>query len=116
MAVLAIVLVFDGLFGPQLSPMNLAGVLPWIHWRGFLILSLLVAGNVFCMACPFTLPRTMARRWMPPDVPGRAGYVVSGWQSVCLCCFCGAMSVPAVEQPVVDGLDCHWLRRGGLCR
>ena len=33
MLLLAIVLIFDGLCGPQLSPMNLAGVLPWIHWR-----------------------------------------------------------------------------------
>ncbi len=45
--------------------MNLAGVLPWIHWRGFLILGLLAAGNVFCMTCPFMLPRTLARRWLP---------------------------------------------------
>ena len=49
--------------------MNLAGVLPWIHWRGLLILGLLVAGNVFCMACPFTLPRTLARRWFPAGRP-----------------------------------------------
>jgi ferredoxin len=27
------------------------------------VLGLLVAGNVFCMACPFVLPRTIARRW-----------------------------------------------------
>ena len=45
--------------------MNLAGVLPWIHWRGFVVLGLLAAGNLFCMACPFTLPRTLARRWLP---------------------------------------------------
>jgi ferredoxin len=45
--------------------MNLAGVLPWIHWRGLLVLGMLVAGNVFCMACPFMLPRTIARRWLP---------------------------------------------------
>ena len=45
--------------------MNLAGVLPWIHWRGLLILGLLAAGNVFCMACPFMLPRTLGRRWLP---------------------------------------------------
>jgi ferredoxin len=53
--------------------MNLAGVLPWIHWRGLLILALLAAGNVFCTACPFTLPRTLARRWLPPrrDWPRR---------------------------------------------
>jgi cytochrome c oxidase assembly factor CtaG len=69
MALLAVTVIFDGLVGPQLSPMNLAGVLPWIHWRGLLILSLLVAGNVFCMACPFTLPRTLARGWLPRGRP-----------------------------------------------
>jgi cytochrome c oxidase assembly factor CtaG len=62
---LAAVVVLDGLRGPQVGPMNLAGVLPWIHWRGFVILGLLALGNVFCMACPFTLPRTLARRWLP---------------------------------------------------
>ena len=36
-----------------------------IHWRGLIILGLLVAGNVFCLACPFLLPRTLARRWLP---------------------------------------------------
>ena len=24
-----------------------------------------MAGNVFCMACPFMVPRTLARRWLP---------------------------------------------------
>ncbi|HTU90122.1 MAG TPA: cytochrome c oxidase assembly protein, partial [Gemmataceae bacterium] len=62
---LAGVLIWDGLRGPQVGSMNLAGVLPWIHWRGVLIVSLLAVGNVFCMACPFTLPRTLARRWLP---------------------------------------------------
>ena len=65
MAFLAVIVIFDGLVGPQLSPMNLAGILPWIHWRGMLILSLLVAGNVFCMACPFTLTRDLGRRLLP---------------------------------------------------
>lgn len=69
MLVLAGVVIFDGLAGPQVSPMNLAGVAPWIHWRGLLILGLLVAGNVFCMACPFTLPRSLARRWLPNGRP-----------------------------------------------
>ena len=55
----------DGLFGPQVASMNLAGVLPWIHWRGLLILGLLAAGNLSCMACPFLVPRTIARRWLP---------------------------------------------------
>ena len=69
MMMLAAVVIFDGLNGPQVSPMNLAGTLPWIHWRGLLILSLLVAGNAFCMACPFTLPRRLARRWFSKGRP-----------------------------------------------
>ena len=62
---LAAVTIYDGLRGPQVGAMNLAGVLPWIHWRGLLILGLLAAGNVFCMGCPFLLPRTLARRFLP---------------------------------------------------
>jgi cytochrome c oxidase assembly factor CtaG len=62
---LAAVMIYDGLCGPQVGAMNLAGVLPWIHWRGLVILGLLVAGNVFCMGCPFLLPRTFARRFLP---------------------------------------------------
>jgi cytochrome c oxidase assembly factor CtaG len=63
--ILAVAVIYDGLRGPQVGAMNLAGVLPWTHWRGLLVLALLVAGNVFCMACPFLLPRTLARRWLP---------------------------------------------------
>jgi cytochrome c oxidase assembly factor CtaG len=62
---LAGVLILDGLRGPQVGPMNLAGLLPWIHWRGLLILGLLAAGNLGCLACPFLVPRTLARRWLP---------------------------------------------------
>ena len=62
---LSIALIFDGLRGPQVGSMNLAGVLPWLHWRGIVILGLLAVGNVFCMACPFVLPRTLARRLLP---------------------------------------------------
>jgi cytochrome c oxidase assembly factor CtaG/ferredoxin len=62
---LAVIVIHDGLTGPQVGAMNLAGVLPWIHWRGVVILGLLVAGNVFCMGCPFMLPRTLARRLLP---------------------------------------------------
>jgi hypothetical protein len=64
-AILAAVVIFDGLRGPQVGAMNLAGVLPWIHWRGLVVLGLLAAGNLFCMACPFTAPRALARRWLP---------------------------------------------------
>ncbi|EKP95644.1 hypothetical protein ThesuDRAFT_01401 [Thermaerobacter subterraneus DSM 13965] len=61
----AALVIFDGLTGPQLSPKNLAGVLPWVHWRGLVVLALLIAGNVFCMACPFMLTRRLARRFFP---------------------------------------------------
>lgn len=63
--VAAVAVVIDGLTGPLVAPMNLAGVVPWIHWRGFLILGLLLLGNVFCFACPFVLPRRVLRRWLP---------------------------------------------------
>lgn len=64
---LAGLIVLDGLTGPQISPMNLAGVLPWVHWRGCIVIGLLAAGNFFCMACPFMLPRQLARRWRSPS-------------------------------------------------
>lgn len=62
MLLLAIGVILDGIRGPQSSSMNLAGVLPWTYWRAFVVVALLAAGNFFCMACPFTLPRDLARR------------------------------------------------------
>lgn len=62
----AVLIIYDGLHGPQAAPMNLAGVVPWIHWRGLVVLGLLAAGNIFCMACPFMLPRNLGRRWLTP--------------------------------------------------
>lgn len=64
--IVAGVLIYDGLTGPQVGAMNLAGVVPWIHWRGLVIIALLAAGNLFCMGCPFLLPRTLGRRWLSP--------------------------------------------------
>jgi hypothetical protein len=64
---LAALILLDGFFGPRLAPRNLAGVIPWVHWRGFVVLSLLVVGNLFCMACPFMLPRRLAKRFLPAD-------------------------------------------------
>ncbi|MEI9975836.1 MAG: 4Fe-4S binding protein [Ignavibacteriota bacterium] len=46
--------------------MNLAGVLPWTYWRGLSVIGLLLVGNLFCMACPFTLPRDLARKIVTP--------------------------------------------------
>ena len=65
MLALAVLVILDGLLGPSLGPANLAGVAPWIHWRGLLMFSLFIGGNFFCMACPFTLPRKLAGRWLP---------------------------------------------------
>src|SRR5580700_825235 len=66
MLVLAVAVAIDGFLGPQIAPMNLAGVLPWTHWRGLAVIALLMAGNLFCMACPFTLPRDLVRKFVPP--------------------------------------------------
>lgn len=66
MLIMAGLVVVDGWMGPQVSPLNLAGVLPWTHWRGFVVLALLVAGNLFCMACPFTLARDAGRKFFNP--------------------------------------------------
>jgi len=65
MFLLVLVIVIDGLFGPQMGPMNLAGVLPWTHWRGLSVIALLAVGNVFCMACPFNFVRDLGRRLLP---------------------------------------------------
>lgn len=62
----AAVLVFQGLYGPDFAPRNLATVGVWVHWRGLLILALLAFGNAFCLACPFTLVRDLARRLTAP--------------------------------------------------
>lgn len=59
---IALAVIADGLLGPQANFLNLAGVLPWTYARGLLIVILLVAGNFFCMACPFRLFRESGRR------------------------------------------------------
>ncbi|HEX7071620.1 MAG TPA: hypothetical protein VF190_12475 [Rhodothermales bacterium] len=64
--VIAVVMILDGFLGPRLAPRNLATVLGWVHYRGLLVLVLLVAGNFFCMTCPFTLSRDLARRFFRP--------------------------------------------------
>jgi len=59
----ALLIIYDGFTGPQFAPENLATNIVWMQYRGFVMLALLLAGNLFCMNCPFTLPRTLARRW-----------------------------------------------------
>jgi cytochrome c oxidase assembly factor CtaG/polyferredoxin len=57
------VVIADGFVGHPMTAMNLAGVLPWNVLRALGVLALLFVGNLFCMACPFTLPRELGRRF-----------------------------------------------------
>ncbi len=58
----ALLLIYDGFTGPRIAPQNLATVSVWVHYRGLVMLALLFVGNLFCMSCPFTIPRTVALR------------------------------------------------------
>lgn len=58
----AALMLYDGFTGPQLAPENMATVLAWVHYRGFVVFGFLLLGNLFCMGCPFTIPRTLAKR------------------------------------------------------
>jgi cytochrome c oxidase assembly factor CtaG/polyferredoxin len=60
---IAAVVIVDGLAGHQMATMNLAGIVPWTYGRGIFVLGLVLCGNLFCMSCPFMLPRDCAR-WM----------------------------------------------------
>ena len=113
--VLAIAVIADGLFGDQMAAMNLAGVLPWTYWRFFVIVGLLAVGNVFCMACPFMLPRELGRRlglatrhWPRP--------LRSKWLAVILLAlfFWAYEALAPVEQPALDRLDRRRLLRRRL--
>lgn len=85
----AAAVVVDGIAGPQMAPMNLAGVLPWTYWRPLAIAALLLAGNAVCFACPFTLPRALARavggarhiwpRWLRAKWAGAALLIIYLW-------------------------------------
>lgn len=59
---IALLIIYDGFTGPQRASQNMATVVPWVHYRGIIVLVLLLAGNLFCMGCPFTIPRTIAKR------------------------------------------------------
>jgi polyferredoxin len=65
---IALLLIYDGFTGETIASQNLATVTVWVHYRGFLVVALLLVGNLFCMGCPFTLPRTLAKR-----LSGRGG-------------------------------------------
>ncbi|MCA9737962.1 MAG: FesM [Gemmatimonadetes bacterium] len=65
----ALLVVVDGFTGPADASRNAAGTLPWVQWRGLVVVALLAVGNVFCMACPFMLTRRLAKRWSRPTRP-----------------------------------------------
>jgi len=67
--VAAAAIVLDGFLGPAEPSRNAAGTLPWVQWRGLVVIALLTLGNVFCMACPFMLPRRIAKRIWAPTRP-----------------------------------------------
>jgi polyferredoxin len=62
LVLISALLLYDGFTGPQIGSRNLATVTVWIHYRGLVVLALLLAGNLFCMGCPFMLTRTLAHR------------------------------------------------------
>jgi hypothetical protein len=64
--VVSAAMILHGLFGPTLAPKNLATTLTWVHFRGALVFVLLLAGNFFCLACPFMLVRNAARKFFRP--------------------------------------------------
>ncbi len=66
-------IIVDGLAGSPLAAKNVATVSAWVHYRGLVVLALLIFGNLFCAACPFVLPRRFAKwlgkpakRWPKP--------------------------------------------------
>ncbi len=61
--IVAVLLLWDGFTGPQQAARNLATVAPWVHYRGLVVIALLLVGNLFCMGCPFTLTRTLGKRF-----------------------------------------------------
>ncbi len=68
MLIVSALVIFEGFRGPQVAALNVAGVLPWIHWRALSMLGLLTVGNLFCLACPFMFVRDAVRRLVKPKL------------------------------------------------
>ncbi len=62
----SLVMIAHAFWGPQLAPKNLAALLTWVHFRGLVVLVILLAGNLFCLSCPFVLVRDVARKIHAP--------------------------------------------------
>ena len=59
-------LIATGLWGEQFAPKNVTTLFVWVHYRGFLVISLLLWGNFFCMSCPFVFMRNIMRVLIAP--------------------------------------------------
>ena len=59
---LAALVVVEGFTGPPAGAANLATAIVWTWGRAIAVIALLVAGNLFCMACPFTFPRALGKK------------------------------------------------------
>ena len=85
MLLLALAVVLDGFRGSGTSATNLAGVWPWVYWRAFAVLALILCGNLFCMVCPFTLVRDWVRLLVPEGRPWPVRFRTK-WIAVALTC------------------------------
>lgn len=77
----ALLMIYDGFTGPPMAAENTATLLAWVHYRGFIILALLFFGNLFCFACPFTIPRSIALR-LSRHGPRFPRFLRSKWVSI----------------------------------
>lgn len=64
----SILLIIEGLWGDVYAPKNLTTLFVWIHYRGLLVLALLLLGNYFCMSCPFIFVRNLLRVFHAPKL------------------------------------------------
>jgi cytochrome c oxidase assembly factor CtaG len=72
MLLVAIAVLADGFLGTQVAPMNLAGFLPWIHWRFFSLLALLAVGNLFIWLVRLRWSAISEEKFCRLDCAGRA--------------------------------------------
>ena len=63
----AVMMVLDGWLGSRLANQNTATVAAWVHYRGLIVVALLLTANLFCASCPFILSRKPARRLGRPS-------------------------------------------------
>lgn len=88
---LAGVLIYDGFTGSPVAAKNLGSLLGWVHFRGLLILALLLFGNFFCMSCPMMASRNILRRFIKPrwhwPVPLRRKWLALGLLLIFLFCY-----------------------------